>query len=391
MPGQLGPMSWLALCRVRWYLTLTMSCCGMPSVMHTMSGISASSASMMAPAAAGGGTKMTLALAPPSRIALRTSANTGSPRCFSPAFFGFTPPTTCEAGTAREGVARDGAPEAAAAEGGWLAWRAGPSAVALLFRSQSPAARETCPACLRGRKSRRGAARSSAGERRRGRGERARAAAAREKVRCCARAEGGARTREALHDQLRSLVHPDRGRRPHGRRAKRAARRGSQHGACERECARHAFSPPRATIRAPTRSHGRAAARQKRCAPFRKAAHTWRAPAAARMMRGGGLLLCLLFVLLLLPRRAAAERQGVRARRRGDAASVGRAWPVPPWFGAHEYGGKFPVMKPPAFVAPPPPPPGGSTYLGDGIPPPPPPPPPPMPPPPPPPQAAPKP
>ena len=55
MPGQLGPMRrdadpWRAR------LTFTMSSTGMPSVMQTMSGISASIASRIASAAKGGGT-----------------------------------------------------------------------------------------------------------------------------------------------------------------------------------------------------------------------------------------------------------------------------------------------------------------------------------------------
>jgi|APCry1669189665_1035243.scaffolds.fasta_scaffold148631_1 hypothetical protein len=71
-----------------------MSCCGIPSVIQTTKGISASKASMIAPAAAGGGTNTTDALAPAVFTASATSLNTGSPRCFSPAFLGFTPPTT---------------------------------------------------------------------------------------------------------------------------------------------------------------------------------------------------------------------------------------------------------------------------------------------------------
>jgi hypothetical protein len=64
MPGQLGPMRRVLVWRLRRYLTATISCCGMPSVMQTTSGISASMASMMASAAAGGGTYTTDALAP---------------------------------------------------------------------------------------------------------------------------------------------------------------------------------------------------------------------------------------------------------------------------------------------------------------------------------------
>mmetsp|Transcript_1286 Transcript_1286/g.2938 ORF Transcript_1286/g.2938 Transcript_1286/m.2938 type:complete len:215 (-) Transcript_1286:249-893(-) len=56
MPGQLGPMRRVADCFCSMLLTRTMSFCGMPSVMHTTSGISAATASSMAPAANGGGT-----------------------------------------------------------------------------------------------------------------------------------------------------------------------------------------------------------------------------------------------------------------------------------------------------------------------------------------------
>jgi hypothetical protein len=61
--------------------------------MHTISGISASTASRMAAAAAGGGTYRTDAFAPVSFIASSTFLKTGRPRCISPAFFGLTPPT----------------------------------------------------------------------------------------------------------------------------------------------------------------------------------------------------------------------------------------------------------------------------------------------------------
>merc|ERR1712165_557796 len=56
MPGQLGPISLDLLCLKRACLTLTMSFWGIPSVMHTIRGTSASKASMMAAAAPGGGT-----------------------------------------------------------------------------------------------------------------------------------------------------------------------------------------------------------------------------------------------------------------------------------------------------------------------------------------------
>ena len=61
--------------------------------MHTISGISASTASRMASAAAGGGTYSTVAVAPVAAFASATVANTGRSRCFSPAFLGLTPPT----------------------------------------------------------------------------------------------------------------------------------------------------------------------------------------------------------------------------------------------------------------------------------------------------------
>src|SRR5829696_726863 len=69
----------------------------MPSVMTTASPICASTASMTAPFANGGGTKMTLTSAPVSFMASATPPKTGtlapSKSTLSPAFFGFTPPT----------------------------------------------------------------------------------------------------------------------------------------------------------------------------------------------------------------------------------------------------------------------------------------------------------
>jgi hypothetical protein len=81
---------------------------------QTTRGISASIASSIPFAATGGlavrqclfhalditpeyssyGTKIADALAPVSFTASRTVANTGFPKCVSPAFFGFVPPTT---------------------------------------------------------------------------------------------------------------------------------------------------------------------------------------------------------------------------------------------------------------------------------------------------------
>ena len=66
----------------------------MPSVMQTASGSPASAASMMASAANGGGTKITVALAPVSRTASATVLNTGQPSCVVPPLPGVTPPTT---------------------------------------------------------------------------------------------------------------------------------------------------------------------------------------------------------------------------------------------------------------------------------------------------------
>src|ERR1039457_6222922 len=92
-PGQLGPMS--RDCEVFSLAhTFTMSSVGIPSVMHTISGIPASSASRIASAANGGGTKIIVALAPVSFTASATVLNTGQPSCFVPPLPGVTPPTT---------------------------------------------------------------------------------------------------------------------------------------------------------------------------------------------------------------------------------------------------------------------------------------------------------
>src|SRR5579884_1507800 len=72
----------------------------MPSVMTTASGMPASMASMTAPLAKAGGTKMTETSAPVSFIASATVPNTGiwvpSISTFSPALRGLTPPTIFE-------------------------------------------------------------------------------------------------------------------------------------------------------------------------------------------------------------------------------------------------------------------------------------------------------
>jgi hypothetical protein len=71
-----------------------MSATGMPSVMQTMRGTSASAASMIASAANGGGTKITEALAPVALTVSATVLNTGRSRTFSPPLPGEVPPTT---------------------------------------------------------------------------------------------------------------------------------------------------------------------------------------------------------------------------------------------------------------------------------------------------------
>ena len=92
-PRQLGPTSrdseFFSLAQ-----TFTMSRVGMPSVIQTISGIPASSASRMASAANGGGTKIMVALAPVLATASATVLNTGQPSCMVPPLPGVTPPTT---------------------------------------------------------------------------------------------------------------------------------------------------------------------------------------------------------------------------------------------------------------------------------------------------------
>src|SRR5688500_18547922 len=108
-------------------ITFSMSMVGMPSVMQTASGMSASVASMIASAANGGGTKITDAFAPVSRTASCTLLKTGQPSCVVPPLPGVTPPTTF-------------VPYAAAA----LAWNVpsrpvSPCTMSLVFRSSSTA------------------------------------------------------------------------------------------------------------------------------------------------------------------------------------------------------------------------------------------------------------
>ena len=66
----------------------------MPSVTATISSSPASAASSTALAAPAAGTITIVAVAPVSRTASATDANTGMPSTSVPAFFGLTPPTT---------------------------------------------------------------------------------------------------------------------------------------------------------------------------------------------------------------------------------------------------------------------------------------------------------
>lgn len=74
-------------------LTLIMSRAGIPSVIHTINSISASTASNIASAANGGGTYITVASQSVYFFASLTEPNTGKSKCFEPAFLLFTPPT----------------------------------------------------------------------------------------------------------------------------------------------------------------------------------------------------------------------------------------------------------------------------------------------------------
>ncbi len=92
-PGQLGPIKREGELLILAH-TFTMSSVGMPSVMQTINGILASSASRIASAANGGGTKITVALAPVFSTASATVLKTGQPSCVVPPLPGVTPPTT---------------------------------------------------------------------------------------------------------------------------------------------------------------------------------------------------------------------------------------------------------------------------------------------------------
>src|SRR6267154_5023352 len=93
MPGQFGPIRReRRSCRNSQVRTI--SSVGMPSVMQTMSSTSASAASMIASAANGGGTKITVALAPVLSAASCTVLKIGQPSCVVPPLPGVTPPIT---------------------------------------------------------------------------------------------------------------------------------------------------------------------------------------------------------------------------------------------------------------------------------------------------------
>src|SRR5690348_11701527 len=93
IPGQFGPIR-RERRSCRNSQARTMSSVGMPSVMQTIRSISASAASMIASAANGGGTKMTLVFAPVLSTASCTVLKIGQPSCVVPPFPGVTPPTT---------------------------------------------------------------------------------------------------------------------------------------------------------------------------------------------------------------------------------------------------------------------------------------------------------
>ena len=64
IPGQFGPTNLVFSCVLSISVILTISCCGIPSVIHTTRPISALIASSIPAAATGGGTKIALAFAP---------------------------------------------------------------------------------------------------------------------------------------------------------------------------------------------------------------------------------------------------------------------------------------------------------------------------------------
>ena len=93
MPGQFAPSS-MTPCRCTSSVVRTMSCTGIPSVMHTVSATCAAAASMIASAANAGGTKTPATFAPVARTASLTVSKTGTPFCAPPPLPGDTPATT---------------------------------------------------------------------------------------------------------------------------------------------------------------------------------------------------------------------------------------------------------------------------------------------------------
>ncbi len=92
-PGQFGPISVVPFGRA-WLYTRSMSCAGIPSVMHMTVSMPASIASKVASAAKRAGTKTIAVFAPASATASRTVSKTGMPSTSSPPLPGVTPATT---------------------------------------------------------------------------------------------------------------------------------------------------------------------------------------------------------------------------------------------------------------------------------------------------------
>ena len=80
IPGQFGPIK-RDFDFSNFLFTCIISSTGTPSVIQTIKSISASIASIIAPAAKGGGTYITLAFASVLSLASLTLLNTGSPKC----------------------------------------------------------------------------------------------------------------------------------------------------------------------------------------------------------------------------------------------------------------------------------------------------------------------
>lgn len=93
IPGQLGPIKRDLDYDLRIDFTLSMSSAGIPSVMQTISSISAAIASSIASAACGAGTYITEASQSVYFFASSTVPKIGRLKCFNPAFLAFTPPT----------------------------------------------------------------------------------------------------------------------------------------------------------------------------------------------------------------------------------------------------------------------------------------------------------